>query len=130
MCNICGKTFIFKESCQKHKQTYHYNELEKEQKLKKIGGNEKKFCDICNLMFENTEGLKEHNQEKHIRDNLKCCSYCDKKFNMWLNLKCHIDKKHPEHGERTHLCDFCGKGFIFEDSCKNHKRLVNHTSDV
>ena len=28
----------------------------------------------------------------------------------------------PEHGEKIHLCDFCGKGFIFEDSCKSHKR--------
>ena len=33
-----------------------------------------------------------------------------------------------EHGEKIHLCDFCGKGFIFEDSCKSHKRTQHQTN--
>ena len=37
-------------------------------------------------------------------------------------LKCHMDRNHPDHGEKKHLCDFCGKGFVFEETCRAHKK--------
>ena len=37
-------------------------------------------------------------------------------------LKNHIDSKHPEHGEKKHLCTLCGKGFIFKETCRLHER--------
>ena len=53
---------------------------------------------------------------------LKCCCYCDFKNASWDYLKKHIDANHPEHGPKKNLCDQCGEGFIFEASCKIHKR--------
>ena len=87
-----------KESCQTHKQTNHYEEIKKHKiaikesrNLAKFG----KFCDFCNLEFENTEAFKEHQQQKHEDGKFKVCQYCDKKLHHWLGLKCHIDRKHP-----------------------------------
>ena len=97
-CNLCGKGFIFKESCQTHKQTNHYEEIKKHKiaikesrTLARFG----KFCDFCNIEFENTEAFKEHQKEKHEDGKFKVCQYCDKKLHHWLGLKCHIDRKHP-----------------------------------
>ena len=87
---------------------------------------EKAVCDLCNLECACTETLKRHRLKEHQDDKkFKCCMYCDYKNPTWDNLKHHIDGHHPEHGEKKHLCDLCGKGFIFQASCKRHK-LFNH----
>ena len=35
-------------------------------------------------------------------------------------INIHIDRIHPEHGEKQFFCNTCGKGFIFKDSFKDH----------
>ena len=69
--------------------------------------------------------LKKHKISEHQKGKLKCCLYCDYKTSAWSSLNSHIDKNHPEHGEKSHFCDICGKGFIFQASCKIHK-FHNH----
>ena len=134
LCNFCTKGFIFKESCRIHKQTYHFKELEKHKlaikKEKSKTAKEKMVCDICNIDYRSLEELNEHHLQKHLDGKFKLCLYCDKKFHNWLNLKCHIDRKHPEHGQKVHLCDLCGKGFIFQDSCKSHKKAQHEKAFV
>ena len=91
---------------------------------------EKTVCDICNFDYKSLDELNEHHLQKHLDGKFKLCLYCDKRFPNWLNLKCHIDRKHPEHGEKIHLCDLCGKGFIFQDSCKSHKKAQHEKAYV
>ena len=70
----------------------------------------------------------------NVRDGQKSCSYCDwttkalvPSATNWQQLKSHIETNHPEHGEKKHLCDFCGQGFIFESTCITHKKLKHET---
>ena len=67
------------------------------------------------------------------------CSYCnwtfeikDHKAPKWQALKTHIESNHLEHGQKKNLCDVCGQGFIFESSCKMHKRErhQNHVCQI
>ena len=82
----------------------------------------KLFCELCMVEFSSLQILKAHDFEKHQQGKLKCCIYCDFKNASWDYLKKHIDAHHPEHGPKKNLCDQCGEGFIFEASCKIHKR--------
>ena len=86
---------------------------------------QKVICDLCNAECEGQESLKKHKIEKHYDGKYKCCFYCDHKTPNMDNLRIHIDSNHPEHGEQKNLCDLCGRGFIFQVSCKRHK-LQNH----
>ena len=59
--------------------------------------------------------------EKHEYEKHKPCPYCEYKSPYAASINCHIDRLHPEHGEKTFMCDTCGKGFIFKTSFHEHK---------
>ena len=40
-------------------------------------------------------------------------------------MKIHIEAKHPEHGEKKHICDKCSEGYIFSESLSAHKYNVH-----
>ena len=86
---------------------------------------EKAICDLCFVECQCLTTLKTHKLQQHQEGKNKLCMYCDYKNVIWDNLKAHIDANHDQHGEKKHLCDLCGKGFIFQASCKRHK-LHNH----
>ena len=87
---------------------------------------EKVFCDLCNVECACSDSLKRHIDKEHTDGMDKLCPHkCDFKTKVWANLRVHIDSCHPEFGEKKILCDLCGKGFNFKDSCKRHK-LQNH----
>jgi len=109
-CKICGKQLSNQSVLRKHTLSMH-----KEAK-------EKAACELCHQECSTLDLLKEHRMEKHQSGKFKLCLYCDYKSEGWVQLKCHIDATHSEHGGKTHLCDLCGKGFIFEASCRIHKR--------
>ena len=44
---------------------------------------------------------------------LQLCFYCGYKNPNFFNLRNHIKRNHPEHGEKKHLWDFCGEVFMF-----------------
>ena len=112
-CEICGKQLSNRSVLQKHIQLRHKE------------GKEKTVCDLCSKDCSNIELLREHRLQMHQsgkNGKFKLCLYCEYKIEGWVQLKCHIDANHPEHGKKKHLCDLCGKGFIFEASCRVHKR--------
>ena len=132
-CEQCSKGFIYESSCKLHisikhnserSQTKSPNELiPKLDKDKRYTNSERKlFCELCRIDFSSLQILKAHDFEKHQLGKLKCCCYCDFKNASWDYLKKHIDANHPEHAPKIHLCDQCGEGFMFEASCKIHKR--------
>ena len=67
--------------------------------LKKSGGLDKTTCDVCNFQCTSIEELKDHKLE-HQDGKFKLCFYCDFKIEDWIRLRFHIDRKHPEHGEK------------------------------
>ena len=100
--------------------TFTAEQLSMETRIK-----QKAVCELCNVECECSDTLKKHKIEKHYDGKYKCCFYCDYKSLSLDNLRIHIDGNHPEHGEQKHLCDLCGKGFIFQGSCKRHKLLYH-----
>ena len=87
---------------------------------------EKIFCDLCNVECACSDSLKWHMDKEHTDGKDRLCSLkCDFKTKVWANLRVHIDSCHPKFGEKKILCDLCGKGFNFKESCKRHK-LQNH----
>ena len=136
-CKLCGLQMLKILELEKHVQDMHPKNENGEFKENPPSLNledlamgkiykEKAVCDLCNLECACSETLKRHRLKEHQDDKkFKCCMYCDYKNPTWDNLKHHIDGHHPEHGEKKHLCDLCGKGFIFQASCKRHK-LFNH----
>ena len=57
------------------------------------------------------------------------CFYCDYKIDDWVRLRSHIERKHPEHGEKKHFCEECGKGFLFDHMMRDHKRKAHPKND-
>ena len=64
---------------------------------------------------------KEHASGKQCYN----CPHCEHKSKTWAALRVHIDGGHPDWGEKKILCDLCGKGFNFKESCLKHK-IVSH----
>ena len=54
----------------------------------------------------------------HDESRKKQCPYCEYRHQYKFLLEVHIDKKHPETGEKAHYCNICEKGFIFPYSAK------------
>ena len=85
-------------------------------------------CELCWMDFSSPKVMNSHNKEKHLSKDskrLKCCLYCDHKTKQWGNLKIHIEAKHPEHGEKKHICDKCSEGYIFSESLSAHRYNVH-----
>ena len=87
-------------------------------------GPEDSACEICNFRCTSSAELKNHKKEH--RDGKKVlCFYCDYKIDDWVRLRSHIERKHPEHGEKKHFCEECGKGFLFDHMMRDHKRKAH-----
>lgn len=88
-------------------------------------------CSICVIEFPSKQLLKSHKLEKHKIGEQYGCLYCNYKVKngRWIYLLYHIDTKHPDHGEKKHLCSLCSKGFIYESSVKLHKLRCGNEKD-
>ena len=134
LCDLCGKGFNFKVSCQRHKLQNH----------------QKKFCDICGKECFNKQSLKDHLSSKHAIgeitlmckycpfttnsqgslkshtiakhkvDKHKQCPYCEYHSPMINRIQVHIDSRHPEHDKKNFSCNHCSRRFIYEASLKTH----------
>ena len=143
LCVECGKGFIFKSSCTRHFKCQHQEkatckicslEVSNSEALKihmkRIHEEKDKVikCKLCFLEFFSKGSFKLHTEEKHQDGKQKCCCHCDYKDSQWFNVRIHIDLCHPEHGETKYFCELCGKGFIFEDVCRNHEKHRHSTN--
>ena len=78
-------------------------------------------CDLCGFSTFSNAKLKQHRYEKHETEKHKPCPYCAYKSPSNDCINRHIDRLHPEHGEKNFTCDTCGKGFIYKTSFHEHK---------
>ena len=53
-------------------------------------------CEICGLIFQNSEHLKEHHEKRHV--NKYTCFYCGKMYKGEISFEIHI-KKHEMNKE-------------------------------
>ena len=90
-CYICGKKFAKPFNLKQHMTLVH-------------SGNHKIECDICFCEYDSLDALKDHKMV-HQDDKLKKCMYCKYTNPSWNLLKFHLDRKHPQHGEKKHPCD-------------------------
>ncbi|XP_072033590.1 uncharacterized protein [Amphiura filiformis] len=85
-------------------------------------------CPDCNELTSNY-GV---HQMKHFKQMCDLCGKVFKSFSGWRrHLKFH---QAMETGEKSHVCDKCGKGFILISALTEHRRLHSkerpHTCDV
>ena len=123
VCTLCDMVFSNREFLNKHNLAVH--------KADKGDSKELPHCDLCDFKCSTKKTLKakkelnDHISQEHQKGKMKCCPYCDFKRATLDKIRYHIDKKHPNHGDKKYFCDICTKGFIFEASCKSHNLLIH-----
>ena len=110
VCNYCGKKLRKLASLQFHIATVHEADKSKQDYV----------CDICGYTTYHSFWLKKHVFAKHSKEKHTKCYYCDETFAYKANMEVHVDRKHPEKGNKVHFCTVCDKGFIYAYSLKFH----------
>ena len=78
-------------------------------------------CELCGYSTLSKAMLNMHHKRRHKTEKWDHqCQYCPFQTYCIQKFESHIDAKHPEHGEKTFLCDHCEESFIFERSLKKH----------
>ncbi|XP_017054164.2 zinc finger protein 853 [Drosophila ficusphila] len=87
-------------------------------------------CTICNRTFKSKAILYRHRQTHQQR--AYCCGVanCRKNFSSAVNLKCHVERKHPEVVEPLFKCGECGSLYDSVDSLQVHVESTDHSADV
>ncbi|XP_016996536.3 uncharacterized protein [Drosophila takahashii] len=87
-------------------------------------------CTICNRTFKSKAILYRHRQTHQQR--AYCCGVnnCRKNFSSAVNLKWHVERKHPEVVEPLFKCGECGSLYDSVDSLQLHVESTDHSADV
>ncbi|XP_016978062.1 zinc finger protein 853 [Drosophila rhopaloa] len=87
-------------------------------------------CTICNRTFKSKAILYRHRQTHQQR--AYCCGVanCRKNFSSAVNLKWHVERKHPDVVEPLFKCGECGNLYDSVDSLQMHVESTDHSADV
>ncbi|XP_017078295.1 zinc finger protein 853 [Drosophila eugracilis] len=87
-------------------------------------------CTICNRTFKSKAILYRHRQTHQQR--AYCCGVanCRKNFSSAVNLKWHVERKHPEVVEPLFKCGECGSLYDNVDSLQIHVESTDHSADA
>ncbi|XP_043645496.1 zinc finger protein 853 [Drosophila teissieri] len=87
-------------------------------------------CTICNRTFKSKAILYRHRQTHQQR--AYCCGVanCRKNFSSAVNLKWHVERKHPEVVEPLFKCGECGSLYDNVDSLQLHVESTDHSAEV
>ena len=145
-CNECRKTFIFECSCNSHKSQAHQKvkkvcdicgaefirkgDLDNHMIIKHDAKGTQLSCDKCAFSTMSRVKLTRHKYNKHDSGNHKQCPHCDYETRTNQKLNRHIDNNHSDHdAEKKHVCEKCGKQFMFESSLIDHVKYLCKNSD-
>ncbi|KAK7063273.1 hypothetical protein SK128_022697 [Halocaridina rubra] len=107
-CQICGKKFSDKSSCQHH--------------IKNIHGDHKYECEYCDKKFA-TLGIRNHHiNEMHNNSYCYKCDICGEEFKLSFRYRYHMRKM---HSSLQHVCDDCGRTFTMRSDLYRHIRGVH-----
>ena len=109
ICTLCGENYQSIEGFKEHMLEKHPDS--------DLGAF---VCGDCGFSTSSSKKLQVHKHAKHEVDKHKKCPHCDFKSPYNQKVKRHIDRQHPELGEKKFFCEQCGKGFIYNDSYKQH----------
>nr|XP_015834123.1 PREDICTED: zinc finger protein 558 isoform X9 [Tribolium castaneum] len=115
-CEYCPKKFQTANYLKIHRELNHHKEL--------YGYDMTYPCRECGKVFKFEKSLKRHLSTIHKigEDRTVSCPVCYKKIANSYNLKVHM-RMHT--GEKTNMCDSCGKAYHTYKSYKKHV-LVHH----
>ncbi|XP_039479713.1 zinc finger protein 853 [Drosophila santomea] len=87
-------------------------------------------CTICNRTFKSKAILYRHRQTHQQR--AYCCGVanCRKNFSSAVNLKWHVERKHPEVVEPLFKCGECGSLYDNVDSLQLHVESTDHSAEA
>jgi len=94
--------------------------------MRRPGSSSDRLCHKCGQVFSNANKYRIH-QKVHAKkkEEAVCCPECGKKCANRTNLRSHM---YLHTGERPHLCQHCGEGFIQRYSLEVH--MTSHHLDV
>ena len=95
-CDLCSKSFQYKNSVKIHKRRIHDE-------------NAKQFCNQCGKLFDK-HYLKSHIETLHAGEKIHACNLCNQVFAQASSLTGHVRKVH-EKVEKTLKCSQCEKLF-------------------
>jgi len=76
-------------------------------------------CSLCKLLFRTPEDYAAHFAQAHKEDFPYACIHCPKLFQTASLLKQHA----RHHGDKNHVCQECGKAFVFNCTLLRHARI-------
>uniref|UniRef100_A0A6B2EJJ3 Putative zn finger n=1 Tax=Phlebotomus kandelakii TaxID=1109342 RepID=A0A6B2EJJ3_9DIPT len=121
ICAICSKRYVVKHWLELHIREKHLNQAPEK-------GKEKRFvCSKCPKRFVDKTRLKCH-EITHIPKTERCiipCPQCDRKLSSKNSLRIHLRNIHI--GEKSFICEECGKAFVSAGALKEHK--ISHSED-
>ena len=79
-------------------------------------------CNICDLDFQSTSGLWQHQNIKHKESKKFNCKDCGMQFSQKTHLQTHFDNIHLNI---KHKCDQCDKEFTTLTSKTKHVKSVH-----
>ena len=158
-CNICGTSFLSKQSIKDHYNSAHRKNQKEVRELLLLAKNngaasykceicEKIFhsktklkqhqiwhgewnheCDICHKMFPGEELVKRHKDKTHVSKLIPCRWNCGQIFNSHGGRIRHERTNHYLNKPLERICDICGKPCPTEFALKSHKKTHLNPSE-
>ena len=138
-CDKCGNGFIFLVSLTEHTRKKHSNfvcelcgasyktkEAYKEHKIMKHDSivTQDFVCEACGYASHSKKKLRAHQKIVHEKEKHHKCPCCTYKNPLLFRLNIHIDRVHPDYGEKKIFCNHCPKSFIYKASLKKHLEML------
>lgn len=116
MCEMCGKTYLRKDSLMRHFQMLHSTAADRT-----FG------CDDCGKWFVSKPLLFDHIKKAHINNKtLHLCAICSKKFTSKKACQYHMETAHGENHQKLQ-CSICGVWSLNWVNLRRHMKRHNET---
>lgn len=131
VCLTCGQSFTLNARLKKHERTHARVKCSQCRRLFDTPALLEQHraaqhpticaCPVCSKRFKTKKILNQH-MKKHESKQF-ACDECDRRFYYASKLLSH--KKVMHSGEKSFLCDTCGKGFNFKYNLEIHRESHN-----
>lgn len=87
---------------------------------------EKLFCSLCDVAFDNEAQFESHQEEFHSTEQLLVCFQCKRSFAEKSQLKKHLV---GHESNKNFVCEVCNRSFSQEYYLKKHQRTHSSSLD-